>query len=166
MAKDFFKSKKILLISPEGWNHLFVSKHHYAIELSKHNKVFFLNPPSKEFSIVKSKYDNLWVVDYTPFIKGLRFLPRFLQLYFMRRKFKRIQKLASSQFDCVWSFDNSVFFDFSFLPKEMLKISHIVDYSQNFQFSQTASSADICFGVSQNIVDRLLASNKNSFLVP
>lgn len=166
MGASFFKDKNILLISPEDWNHLFVSKHHYAIELSKRNKVFFLNPPGKEFSSIKSTYNNLWVVNYTPFIKGLRFLPRFLQVYFMRRKFKQIQKLTSTRFDCVWSFDNSVFFDFSFLPKGTLKISHIVDYSQNFQFSRAASTADICFGVSQNIVDRLLTSNKNSFRVP
>ncbi len=166
MIKSFFTNKNILIVSPENWNHLFVSKHHYAIELSKHNKVFFLNPPSGKFSITESKYRNLWVIDYTPFLKGLRFFPKFVQLYFMRNKFERIQTLTSGQFDCVWSFDNSVFFDFSFFPKRILKISHIVDYSQNFQFAQTASTADICFGVSQNIVDRLLKSNQNSFLVP
>lgn len=166
MRSDFFRGKNILLISPERWDHLFVSKHHYAIELARHNHVFFLNPPSTELSLAKSGYKNLMVVSYTHFIFGLRFLPTVLQLYFMRKKYNAIEKIASIQFDCVWSFDNSVFFDFSFLPKKILKISHLVDYSQNFQLSKAASSADICFGVSQNIVDRLLMFNKNSFLIP
>lgn len=164
--KRFFINKTILLISPESWSHLFVSKHHYAIELAKSNKVFFLNPPSNSYQISKTEYPNLFIIDYTPFPKGLRFLPSFAQHYFMKMKFNSLQKLANAQFDCVWSFDNSVFFDFSFLPQHILKISHIVDYSQNFQFSKAATTASICFGVSQNIVDRLKSYNKNSFLIP
>jgi hypothetical protein len=165
MGQKYFSLKNIVIISPEGWNHLFVSKHHYAIELSKCNKVFFLNPPSDKYSITESGYKNLWIIDYTPFVKGLRFFPKFLREYLMRRKFDRISQLAATRFDCVWTFDNSVFFDLGFLGKDVLKIAHIVDYSQNFQFQELASSADICFGVSQNIVERLKASNPRSFLV-
>ena len=40
------KDKVILIISPQPWYQLFVSKHHYAIELAKYgNTVYFLNPP-------------------------------------------------------------------------------------------------------------------------
>ena len=118
MSENYFKGKNILLISPEAWSHLFVSKHHYAIELSKRNNVFFLNPPTETFSLEGTDYKNLWKIDYKPFMKGLRFFPAFLQRYFMRRKFDKLEKLASIKFDCVWSFDNSVFFDFTFLPKK------------------------------------------------
>lgn len=163
---NYFTGKTILLISPESWSHLFVSKHHYAITLAEQNNVYFLNPPSTGLSISPSAYKNLWIVNYTPFIKGLRFFPGFVQTFLMKRKFKRIERLASTQFDCIWSFDNSLFFNFSFLSKKILKISHIVDYSQNFQFLMASATADICFGVSQNIVDRLKKYNKNSFLIP
>jgi hypothetical protein len=166
MRQEYFAGKNILIISPEGWDHLFVSKHHYAIELSKKNRVFFLNPPSNYYSVTKLSYGNLWILNYTPFLKGLRFLPKVLRRYFMRKKFNRISELASTRFDCIWSFDNSVFFDFGFLDRNVLKIAHIVDHSQDFQFHELASSADICFGVSQNIVDRLLLSNRKSFLMP
>jgi hypothetical protein len=166
-GNEYFRNKNILLISPEPWSHLFVSKHHYAIELGKGgNNVFFLNPPSKSFSIEKTAYENLSIINYSPFVKGLRFFPSFIQHYFMKRKLSKLQSLASVKFNCIWSFDNSVFFDFSFLPKQVLKICHIVDYSQNFQFRKAASTADICFGVSQNIVDRLKQENANSFLIP
>jgi hypothetical protein len=166
MSEFLFRDKNILLISPENWSHLFVSKHHYAIELAKLNSVYYLNPPTNGFSVAKSAYDNLWVVNYTPFIKGLRFLPRFMQVYFMKKKFTQLEKLTAIKFDCVWSFDNSVFFDFSFLQNNILKISHIVDFSQNFQLSKATSTADICFGVSPNIVKRMKRFNKNCFLIP
>ena len=35
MKEIFFRDKNVLLISPEHWTHLFISKHHYAIELAK-----------------------------------------------------------------------------------------------------------------------------------
>ena len=166
MSTKFFIGKNILIVSPESWNQLFVSKHNYAIELAKYNKVYFLNPPGRKYSCQETRYKNVWEVNYTKFIKGLRFLPRFIQRTLMKLKFAHLQQMASVKFDCVWSFDNSVFFDFSFLPQQILAISHIVDYSQNFQFETTASTADLCFGISQNIVDRLVLFNKNSYLMP
>ena len=41
-------NKTILIISPQGWGDMFISKHHYAIELAKKgNTVYFLNPPGE-----------------------------------------------------------------------------------------------------------------------
>lgn len=161
-----FSGKNILLISPESWDHIFVSKHHYAIELSRCNNVFFLNPPGKGGLRVRSTgYENIFSVDYNGFLKGLRFLPAFFQRQAFRWVYRRIERAVKCKFDCVWSFDNSVFFDWRFLPGNVLKICHIVDSSQNFQFRSAASSADICFGVSENIVARLKRFNPKSYLV-
>ena len=45
------KDKSILIVSPEPWAHLFVSKHHYAVHLAQRgNKVFF--PKSSRKRIV------------------------------------------------------------------------------------------------------------------
>lgn len=166
MESPFFENKSILIISPECWDHLFVSKHHYAIELAKkNNKVFFLNPPSDGYRCSRTLYSNIWKIDYSPFVKGLRFMPKFIQRHLISLKYKQLQAIAESEFDIVWSFDNSVFFNFAFLSKDVFTISHIVDYSQNFQFSAAAKSANICLGVSQNIVGKLKLFNKHSFLV-
>jgi hypothetical protein len=163
---DNLIKKHILLISPESWDHLFVSKHNYSVELANHgNVVYFLNPPSDRYQIRQSIFKNVYIVDYTPFVKGLRFLPRRVQLFFLRQKYRRLERLAGKSFDIVWSFDNSVFFDFSFLPKHVVKINHIVDFSQNFQFERAARTADICFGVSQNIVTKQRQFNKESYLI-
>ncbi|MEQ9298395.1 MAG: hypothetical protein RIF33_07525 [Cyclobacteriaceae bacterium] len=47
----------------------------------------------------------------------------------------------------------------------MVKICHIVDLNQDFQFELSASTADICIGVSQRIVSKLLPFNSNSFFI-
>jgi hypothetical protein len=159
-------NKTILLISPEPWDHIFVSKHHYAITLAgKNNNVFFLNPPSQTFAITETKTTNLFIIDYTGFPPGLRHYPKFARRFFIRRKFLGLQKLCNCAFDIVWSFDNSVFFDFKALPSNTLKISHIVDLNQNFEVEQSADTADICFCTTDAIKKRLSKYNSNVFKI-
>jgi len=167
VKKTFILQKKnILIVSPEPWNHIFVSKHHYAVHLAaKENNIYFLNPPSDKNLIHRTDIKNVSSVYYEGFVKGLRFMPRFLQRYFIRKKFNQLQKLCNISFDVVWSFDNSVFFDFSALPKKVYCISHIVDLNQNFEFNRAASSANICFGVCRPILNKLLLYNKKCFFV-
>ncbi len=160
------QNKNILLISPEPWEHIFVSKHHYAAHLAKRgNKVFFLNPPSKETTCSTTAFENLHSVNYRGFTPGLRFLPSFVQRHLIAMKFEELQKLCKAKFDIVWSFDNSVFFDFSALPKNVYSISHIVDLNQNFQFKKAAKTADICLGVINKIVKKQWKHNKNAHLI-
>lgn len=156
----------ILLISPEPWDHIFVSKHHYAQHLAElGNKVFFLNPPSDDFRIDSTGRKHLKVVNYKGFPKGLRFMPTWLQRHFFKSQFERIQQLAGVSFDLVWSFDNSVFFDFKALPADVFKISHIVDLNQNFQRDKAATTADICFCTTRYIKSELEKFNMNTHFV-
>jgi hypothetical protein len=111
-----------------------VSKHHYAIELAERgNQVCFLNPPSKRYRLAETEYDNLKVIDYKGFIKGLYVLPRILRIWSQRFVLHQIEKLMEIKFDLVWSFDNSVFYDMEVFGLGTLKISHIVDFNQDFQ---------------------------------
>ncbi|WKV13429.1 hypothetical protein [Marivirga harenae] len=160
------QNKTILLISPEPWNHIFVSKHHYATYLAKRgNKVYFLNPPTAQESCEETEYHNVFSVHYQGFIKGLRFFPSLLQRQRIRKKFQKLQKRCRTKFDIVWSFDNSVFFDFSALPQEVYCISHIVDLNQDFNTELAASTANLCIGVIPPLVQRLAKYNDNSFLI-
>jgi glycosyltransferase involved in cell wall biosynthesis len=104
---------------------------------------------------------NVHSVQYTGFPKGLRYFPGFLQRYFIKRKFDELQMLCGVDFDIVWSFDNSVFFNFSALPKRVLKISHIVDLNQNFQTGLAAATADVCFCTTDQIRTRLMNFSSN-----
>lgn len=159
-------NKCILLISPEPWDHIFVSKHHYAVHLGKRgNKVYFLNPPFNRNEIIKTKYENVWQVNYRGFPRGLRFYPPIFQRYFTKKVFEQLQLLCKIDFDVIWSFDNSAFYEFGALPEKVLKISHIVDLNQDFQRIKAASTADVCIGVSTSIVNRLKAYNNNVFFI-
>jgi glycosyltransferase involved in cell wall biosynthesis len=158
--------KSILLISPESWEHIFVSKHHYAINLGRRgNNVYFLNPPSLKKEVAWTGYTNVWKVNYTGFPVGLRFFPKFLQKQIIKKTLKKLESLCSVRFEVIWSFDNSVFYDFSAFSADLLKISHIVDMNQDFQTRIAAKTADICFGVSSPIVNKLRRYNKNTFFI-
>lgn len=159
-------NKNILIVSPESWQHIFVSKHHYAVHLAKRgNQVYFLNPPSQSVGLLNSEYKGVFEMNYKGFWAGLRFLPGFLQRININKVFLTIEKVAGVQFDIIWSFDNSVFFDFKGIPKRTFKICHIVDLNQNFQFVKAAKSADICFTPSTIILKKLLSSNANSHFI-
>jgi hypothetical protein len=161
-----FKNKNILIISPEAWSHMFVSKHHYAVYLGKRdNRIYFLNPPSEKNELIKTDYKNIWEINYAGFPKGIRYLPAFLQRYFFKRAFHQLQELSKVGFDIIWSFDNSVFFDFSAFPENTVKISHIVDLNQDFQFEKAAKTADICFCTTSFIEEKLRKYNSNVFKI-
>jgi hypothetical protein len=161
-----FRDKSILIISPEPWNHIFVSKHHYATHLAAlGNRVFFLNPPAETLTIQKTDFENVSSVTYSPFFPGLRFLPSVFQRYLIRKKFNEIQALCEVTFDVVWSFDNSVFFDFSALPASVLTISHIVDLNQNFQTAKAATSAYCCLCTTKHIFERLQKFNRRVYKI-
>ena len=160
------RDKNILLISPEPWDHISVSKHHYAVYLAKQgNRVFFLNPPGIRVAVDETQFLHVSSVHYQGFIKGLRYLPSFIRRLAVKLTYLRLQQRCNTQFDIVWSFDNSVFFDFDALPKGTIKISHIVDVSQNFQTKRAASNADYCFCTTEFLKERLLNFNTRVFKI-
>ncbi len=157
-------NKSILIISPEPWDHIFVSKHHYAAYLAKRgNQVIFANPPKRKWGLANTEIDDLRVLDYPGFIRGLRFLPNFITRWLTLRKLRQIERYSKLHFDIVWSFDNSVFFDFSWLPT--INISHIVDLNQNFELARAARSADLCLYVSSLIGKELRKHNLNTHFI-
>lgn len=159
-------NKNILLISPEPWNHIFVSKHHYAIHLGKRgNKVFFVNPPGKEESVKPTRFPNVFEVTYKGFPIGLRYYPRVLQQKKTLAVYRSLEILTAVTFDVIWSFDNSVFFDFSSVPERVVKISHIVDFDQDFQTSKAAKTANICLSVTEQIRNALARYNARSYKI-
>jgi len=158
-----FKKQTILIISPESWEAQFVSKHHYAITLSKYNKVYFLNPPTDKNAIKESEYKNLYIVDYIS-IKGLRFLPKFLRVYLDKRFINRLESRINLSFDVVWLFENSRFYNMEF-ALDRLKIYHQVDLIQNFYPKEASISSDISFCTTDSIKNRLLKYSSNIYKI-
>jgi len=152
------RNKNILLISPEFWGENFVSKHHYALELSKRgNKVFFLNPPSWHwsFNIELSRISkNLYTIDYGIFLKGLNRFPFLLRSKVQVTLARWIQGSLKTEFDIVWNFDP---YRFQYLPcfGANLNIYHSVDVYKTTLEKETAKCANIVFVTSDKILERL-----------
>jgi glycosyltransferase involved in cell wall biosynthesis len=165
-----FDKKNILLISPEPWNYVFVSKHHYAIELAKKgNQVYFINAPSsKQKGITireEQDYPGLFIVDYRILFKGQRFLPGFLRRTIDRFFFRQLQKKAKCKFDVVINFENSRFYDFRFLPPDILSIYFQVDENQDYHPLVAARSANITLAINEEIRLFLQQSGKEVFKI-
>lgn len=104
----------ILIVSNEPWGDIWYSKHNWAYELSKKNKVLFINPP------IKWKFSNLWhfkicLDDYNESLKVLGYqnilpLTRFSLIYKLNNFIvsKKIKKwLLNNNYKkyIFWTFD-------------------------------------------------------------
>lgn len=101
----------ILIISNEPWGDMWYSKHNWANELSKNNKVYFINPPEK-WSPVHVLSSNTTITDYT---KSLSIIDYNNRLPFTRNELifrvneyfttKSILKKINKDNIIFWSFD-------------------------------------------------------------
>jgi glycosyltransferase involved in cell wall biosynthesis len=157
------RDKTILVVSPQSWGKMFISKHHYAIELARRgNKVLFLNPPENELvngqngiAIVPSGVtDNLFLVHHRlsfPYRLKFHALPLFhwLMQFHVRKLLKEIGPV-----DIVWSFDLGNLYPFRLLGNKAFKVFHPVDEPLNKTAIEAARDADIIFSVTQEILEK------------
>jgi hypothetical protein len=153
-------NKTIIIISPDSWESLPVSKHHYAIELSKNNFVYFINPHNDNKN---SKEQNITVINEYKKIKGLRFFPKIIRKAFVKKEVKSIlNSIPTNNIDIVWSFDTSRLYYLE-LFNAHINIAHIVDYTEHFFFNELISSADLCFGTSDSIIEKISKINNKVY---
>jgi len=156
-------NKTILLISPNNWGTMHISKHHYAIELARlGNTVFFLNPPNQEITFKKKidiipikEHPNLYCINHDlPFPYHLKF--RFTRIFHFLMGFyiKSLQKKIGKPLDIVWSFDLNYIYPFSLFPKKAIKILHPVDEPGSPAALKSAIGADIIFSVTREILEK------------
>ena len=166
----FLKNKTILIISPQSWGTMFLSKHHYALELARQgNLVYFLNPPetrpsrSGKVRVENSaEHDNLRLIFHSlSFPYDLKF--RFTRLFhfLMRRHVRKLLHVVESlpegmhrPIDIVWSFDLGWLYPFSMFHHSSLKIFHPVDEPLNNTAIRSAEGADILFSVTREILEK------------
>jgi hypothetical protein len=156
-------NKTILLISPQAWGSMALSKHHYAVELAKKgNQVFFLNPPDCTLSRPgiytekSSVHPNLFFIrTRLNFPYRLRFHARLLFQFFMKRFIKSINDTIGKPIDIVWSFDIGNIYPISFF-KSKLKIFHPVDRPHNKDAILAAKGSDFIFSVTKEILNEYI----------
>ncbi|MDW3211699.1 MAG: hypothetical protein R8N23_17660 [Reichenbachiella sp.] len=153
----YLRNKTILIISPEAWSQLHVSKHHYAKHLTSHNTVYFLNPPSDRFKITSSEEKGLYVIDNSS-LRGVHYLPPFLSQYITAWEISQLEKKLSTKFHIIWSFDPSRLFNLKRL-KQKLRIAHLVDLNQTYERNILLKTADLGLTVT-NSISKKLSTNK------
>ncbi len=157
-----FSNKKILIISPQPWSDMFVSKHHYAIELSKkNNNVYFLQPSSnllnKKIELkTLPDHPNITIIHHKTFFGAiLRFHVRTLYKFLLKRNLKNMLKKLKP-IDVIISFDNTgTYPDLSlfearhniFFPVDQINLEHLKEYKN---FGRTI------FSISSVILDSFL----------
>ncbi|HBH22523.1 MAG TPA: glycosyl transferase family 1 [Cytophagales bacterium] len=155
--------KNILLISPESWGQNHVSKHHYATELSKNNKIYFLNPPSSKNNILQLN-EGLTIIDYKPLIRGINRLPSFFRKIFSKLEINRLIKSLPYKIDIVWSFDP---FRFQYLKlfNAGFTIYHPVDIHKTPLEKICIESSDIVFSSTTIILEKYMSLKKPMFSI-
>jgi hypothetical protein len=155
------KDKTILIVSPQAWGKMFISKHHYAIELAKGgNKVYFLTPPneahqsSADVAITPlPAQENLYIVTHSLYFPyNLRFHTPQIFHWLMRRQIKKILGVIGQTIDIVWSFDLNHIYPLNYFGANAYKIFHPVDEPLNKGAILSGNGANIVFSVTNEIL--------------
>ncbi|MDP4148455.1 MAG: hypothetical protein Q8927_02785 [Bacteroidota bacterium] len=164
--------KTILILSPQSWGTMFLSKHHYALELARMgNKVYFLNPP--DYGPARSNngpaspairigpsgiHGNLMLISHRlwfPYLLKFHAMPLFHAG--MRLQMKRVLKKIGRPIDIVWSFDLGNLCPLTWFGPPIYKIFHPVDEPSGPQAIAAAKGADIIFSVTREILEKYKA---------
>jgi hypothetical protein len=162
--------KNILVISPQPWGRMFVSKHHYAVELCRRgHRVWFLEPARHR----GSPYPDVTPVDGVP---GLRlvsprtFIPpltRFklhrLYTILVGLEVRALMRRLGVRFDLVWSFEPNLYPDLRAFGASQ-SIYHPVDMISSPAQLLPARSADLVLSVAENILDRVDGHRNKHFV--
>lgn len=162
------RNKKILLLSQQDWGKMFISKHHYAVELARlGNQVYFINSPVRfndlkpgEIKIKPTEYEGLHVVKHRffhPYV--LKHKARAVHNFLLKFHLKNIVKKVGGNVDIVWSFDVSNTIPLSSFSSDLFKIFMPVDEPSMPSGALGAKSARVMFSVTQEILDKYSAYN-------
>lgn len=164
--------KTYLIISPQPWGKMYLSKHNYAIELAEAgNKVYFLNPPTykklapKLALTVKEERPNLFLLDYflSKPVFVLRFKARPVYDFLMHSTLiKAVNRLA--HFDELWCFDPNIFSGFRPFNARK-KLLFIVDQHDNQSLKKLTRESDGIATISSLIMDYFNFSQKPKLLL-
>ncbi|MCG7856213.1 hypothetical protein MD537_04515 [Flavihumibacter sediminis] len=170
--REILKQKTILIISPQAWGTMFVSKHHYAIELAKYgNIVYFLNPPTstKRGSIIITPFESqpgLFIIDHRLwFPYNLKFHAIGLFHRLMHFHIKKLLKIINKKIDIIWSFDLGNIYDLDSFPRNSLKLFHPVDEPLNKTALDSGIKSEVIFSVTREILEKYEPYHIPSFVI-
>jgi len=159
------QNKTILIVSNEPWGDMWYSKHNWAFELSKHNLVYFVDPP-KRWRLKNLFKTKITIQDYTNNLKILNYnnrLPftRFNFLFKINETliFKSLNKFFKDRNNIIfWSFDPYRLIN----PKRINKLFSIHFITDKYLMKREqilAENSDYHITVSKELTDILKVEN-------
>ncbi len=149
--------KTIVILSPDIWGKMMLSKMHFALELATSgNRVFFVNPPA----FTKVEYDegvlpsNLKIIHLKPIRYRRILLNKFFSLYgFLSGRYVReIKQIAGNSIDQLWCFNPHLVTDLSQFKADCT-IFFLYDFYSSRYIQKIANTADTVVSVSQIILN-------------
>lgn len=158
--------RTVLVISPQSWAHIPISKHNYAIALARRGcQVVFLNPPVaglQKSPVLEDAagYPGLRILSYRPrWFARLRFhLPAAFD-WLMARHVRQMLRTHRIVPDIVWCFDFNLYHDLSLFGAAK-RIFHPVDPLSNPRHIKPSVSADLVLTVSCRIAGQLAPARR------
>jgi hypothetical protein len=158
-----FDSKmKVLLISPQHWGTMRVTKHHYAVELAKlGHEVYFLEPTeaswkwnNSAFEFSPSDATGVTLVRQKINIPyNLKFHAKGVFDWFIKKHIQKLEKQLGP-FGLVWSFDLTNALPLKYFSKTSKKIFFAADWPQVPDAVKAAEGANLLVSVAQEILDQ------------
>jgi len=169
------ENQHILILSNEPWGETWFSKHNYAWELAKKNKVYFIDPPVAfhPLNILKPHFDKKIISDNLTVLSYKNILPvsleplRLINEIFVFKRLKKLLELNGVNHPIFWTFDPSRLTS----PEKLncsFSIFHAVD---KYRFLRKAEyvitkKADLIICVAEEIAEIYKGKNKNVHVVP
>lgn len=161
----------ILVISPNEWGKMHVSKHHYALELARRgNTVFFLNPPGSgrrgEISVrAHPEIGRLFLVNYRTIVPlSLRFRFRGTYERLIRYDIERIRRAIAEPIDILWSFESNLFSDLRQFGAPVVLYHPVDQVLYDYQVN-VARSADLVVSVADEILVNFADIDTPAYLI-
>ncbi|MBL7883047.1 MAG: hypothetical protein JNL69_03190 [Bacteroidia bacterium] len=168
------ENQAILIISNEPWGDTWYSKHNYAWELSKKNKVIFINPPEKfnPFNIFKKNIHQKNITKSLDVVTYKNVLPvkfEFLRLVNERFIFNELKKYLRKNYNqqpIFWSFDPIRLTIPEVLNPKKIILHAVDEYLFTYPAEKIISKkADIIIAVAKEIGKNYTNYNQNTHIV-
>ena len=164
--RSFLNKKNVLIISPNFWGNVHITKHHYSLELHKLGaNIFYLNPPSRSlgaFLKTTEIFKNFKVIDFQLHIPGRikNYFP-WMYYHYMSLIVKRISAIANN--DIFLSIDFSRDLPFSLTKTNYFNSKHKiffpVDNPHIDYINNSKNISDMYFSISKDILNMIDKGN-------
>lgn len=164
------QDKRVLIVSPEAWGDMRLSKHHYATTMAQMGAaVFFLDPcgtMAGKIEVHGPTGEGVTIVTPPGPVPGTRFLPRWLRAHMDTKLLERVAIACGGPFDILWNFDLYRFRSLESRKNATTRILHVMDLPMPKVAEEPARNADLVVAVSPSMLRGLEHISSRTLHVP